>query len=429
MTIRYLAASAAAVGLCALAACGSPAPAAAPRPSVAASTTPGAASTTPGAATPASIMRPQQDATTGFLSGVSCLSAKECTAVGAAPSGALAKSWNGTSWAIEPTPPTPSPGTNGDLSAVSCASATACTAVGSYYHGVTLTLAEGWNGKKWKVEHTPNPTGTTSIDLSGVSCSSATACTAVGTYTAGDRELMLAEGWNGKKWKIEPTPKPKGALGSYLSKVTCSLATACTAVGNYTNSSGASLALAEGWNGKKWAFALPPNPKGTCTGVPKPGCTVDSGFLGVSCTSVKACTAVGWYHPYKPTALYLNSTLAERWNGKNWTFESSPNPSSKGVTANYLQLNAVSCTSAKACTAVGQYVNSNDIRLPVAEGWNGTKWVIEPTPSTSTATEGSYLSSVSCKSPQCTAVGVQNDNTDNKTLAEGWNGKKWAIEP
>ena len=51
MTIRYLAASAAAIGLCALAACGSPAPAAAPRPSVAASTTPGAARATSGAAT------------------------------------------------------------------------------------------------------------------------------------------------------------------------------------------------------------------------------------------------------------------------------------------------------------------------------------------------------------------------------------------
>jgi hypothetical protein len=50
MTLRYLAASAAAIGLCALVACGSPSPAVAPRPSVAASTTPGTASITPSAA-------------------------------------------------------------------------------------------------------------------------------------------------------------------------------------------------------------------------------------------------------------------------------------------------------------------------------------------------------------------------------------------
>jgi hypothetical protein len=42
MTLRYLAVSAATICLCALAACGSPAAGAAPRPSVAASTTPGA---------------------------------------------------------------------------------------------------------------------------------------------------------------------------------------------------------------------------------------------------------------------------------------------------------------------------------------------------------------------------------------------------
>jgi hypothetical protein len=40
----------------------------------------------------------------------------------------------------------------------------------------------------------------------------------------------------------------------------------------------------------------------------------------------------------------------------------------------------VSCTSAKACTAVGQHQNSSEVTLPVAEGWNGTKWAIEPPP-------------------------------------------------
>jgi hypothetical protein len=49
MTLRYLAASAATICLCALAACSS-APGAAPRPSVAASTTPGTASATPASA-------------------------------------------------------------------------------------------------------------------------------------------------------------------------------------------------------------------------------------------------------------------------------------------------------------------------------------------------------------------------------------------
>jgi hypothetical protein len=36
---------------------------------------------------------------------------------------------------------------------------------------------------------------------------------------------------------------------------------------------------------------------------------------------------------------------------------------------------------------------------------------------------------VSCKSPQCTAVGLTEIGTAaEETLAEGWNGKKWVIE-
>jgi hypothetical protein len=386
---------------------------------------------TPAVVSASTIMRTQKSATTryGELEAVTCLSAKECTAVGGDPSGALAEHWNGTKWAMEPAPP--GPGTNHLLSDVSCTSATACTAVGSYVpksrREVALTLAEHWNGKAWTHEPTPNPTGTTVADLVGVSCSSAAACIAVGQVDTPSRPgLMLAEGWNGKKWVIESTPEPRGVVVSGLSSVSCSSATSCVAVGNYSStSSGGSFALVEGWNGKKWAYALPPNPKGTCTGVPKPGCTVDSEFLGVSCTSVKACTAVGQYVPFSVASFPPPRSLVEDWNGKKWTIESSPSP--KGTTK-YIQpppLDAVSCSSAKACTAVGQYVNNNDIYETLAEGWNGKRWVIEPTPAISA---GSGLYGISCKSSQCTAVGIHN-RTRVETLAEGWNGKKWVIEP
>jgi hypothetical protein len=383
----------------------------------------------------AASIAPTQKGTTvrhGELEAVTCLSAKECTAVGGDPRGALAEKWNGKKWVVEPAPP--GPGTNHFLSAVSCTSATACTAVGSYTaksrKEVALTLADRWNGKAWTHEPTPNPAGTTLAELLGVSCSSATACTAVGDYAApGKPELTLAERWNGKKWVIEATPRPKGTVTSGLSSVSCSSATSCVAVGNYDSTKLAGpFALVEGWNGKKWAYALPPNPKGACTAHPppyKPGCTVDSEFLGVSCTSVKACTAVGEYVPFSATSFPPPRTLAEDWNGMNWTIESSPSP--KGRTK-YIQpppLNTVSCTSAKACTAVGRYVNNSGISETLAEGWNGTKWVIEPTPKIST---GSALSGVSCKSSRCTAVGSQH-LTRVETLAEGWNGKKWAIEP
>jgi hypothetical protein len=68
---------------------------------------------------------------------------------------------------------------------VSCTSATACTAVGHYQNGAgtRVTLAERWDGTSWTIQPTPslspNYFYTT---LSGVSCTSATACTAVGAH-------------------------------------------------------------------------------------------------------------------------------------------------------------------------------------------------------------------------------------------------------
>ena len=125
-------------------------------------------------------------------------------------------------------------GAGSRLQGVSCTSATACTAVGSYYNsaGERVTLAERWNGTGWKIQSTPNPTGGQHNSLQGISCTSATACTAVGNYVNSAGKLVtLAERWNGTAWTVQSTPNPSGAGGSYLKGVSCTSATACTAVG------------------------------------------------------------------------------------------------------------------------------------------------------------------------------------------------------
>jgi hypothetical protein len=231
----------------------------------------------------------------------------------------------------------------GNLSGVSCTSATACIAVGDYYNsaGVEVTLAEAWNGKKWEIgEPTPNPNGATGSYLSGVSCASATACSAVGGYyPSAGIDVTLTEAWNGKKWAIEPTANLNGAFSS-LSGVSCTSATACTAVGSYFSYSVSGVVtLVEVWNGRTWATETTP----------------DAGYLnGVSCTSATACTAVG--------------LGAEAWNGKTWETETTP-----GVG----YLNGVSCTSATACTAVGSYASRTGTGLTLAEAWNGKTWTVE----------------------------------------------------
>ena len=75
--------------------------------------------------------------------------------------------------------------------------------------------------------------------LTGVSCTSATVCTAVGNYTTTTtNKVTLAERWNGRTWKVQPTPIPPDAYQqSYLEGISCTAATKCTAVGHYVDGS------------------------------------------------------------------------------------------------------------------------------------------------------------------------------------------------
>jgi hypothetical protein len=219
-------------------------------------------------------------ATHASLSGVSCPAAGVCTAVGGystgTSGGTVAESWNGTAWTIQATP-----SGGGTLSAISCTSSAACTAVGSL--GAS-TLAEAWNGTAWSIQASPNPTGATRSQLQGVSCPSAGACTAVGTYWVSTTSFTMAEAWNGTAWSLETTPNPTGATYSSLQALSCSSASACTAVGF----SGIST-LAEAWNGALWSIQATPSLS--------PGA---SSLSAVSCTGPTFCFAVGQYSKYFP---------------------------------------------------------------------------------------------------------------------------------
>jgi hypothetical protein len=81
-----------------------------------------------------------------------------------------------------------------------------------------------------------------------VSCATVTNCVAVGSSTnSSGASVTLAEQWNGSSWSVQTTPNPSAALDSYLSSVSCAAATSCTAVGQYLNQSGATLNLVENY--------------------------------------------------------------------------------------------------------------------------------------------------------------------------------------
>ncbi len=240
--------------------------------------------------------------------------------------------------------PNPSGAEESILRGVSCSSMAACTAVGYYKNssGTEVTLAERWNGTGWVIQLTSNPSGATASELLGVSCSSSTACVATGrNHNSSGIGVTLAERWNGTEWTLQSTPNPSGATESELRGVSCTSTTTCTAIGRYVNSLGTKVSLAERWNGTEWLVQSTPNPAGAEM----------SELLGVSCSSSTACSAVGYSEIGGPMASIV--TLAERWNGTEWSLQSIPNP-----TGPESQLYGVSCKSPTACVGVGYHYST-----------------------------------------------------------------------
>jgi hypothetical protein len=139
------------------------------------------------------------------LSAVSCPTPRACTAVGATASGqfALAERWDGSAWKVEHVP---GPSRTGytKLTAVSCSSASSCMAVGSYDGGAS-GIAEAWQAGAWRLYRLLSPPQPEPFaPPAGVSCASPAACTEVGTDGG-----TLAEVWDGTRWRITPTPDPR----------------------------------------------------------------------------------------------------------------------------------------------------------------------------------------------------------------------------
>jgi hypothetical protein len=341
--------------------------------------------------------------TYSVLSGVSCQPGS-CYAVGT-DGYTLVEHWDSTKWSIAPLPPA---GSQSQLGHVSCPSATSCYAVGGYFDGsINKTLVEHWDGTIWSIITSPNASGAIYSALNAVSCPSTTSCYAVGYSSDGSTDKTLVERWNGTTWSIVTGPNKSGAIYSALSSVSCPSTTSCYAVGNYFDGSDHKT-LTERFNGTSWSIVTSPNP------------TSGYSFLNsVSCATKTSCFAVG-------RAGSSARTLVERWNGTSWSIATSPSPIGDSF------LNGVSCPSTTRCYAVGPYFDAlTDTNKTLVEQWNGTSWsmVASPTP---TGTTFVSLNGVSCPSTtSCYAVGYSssgpNPSTAGSTLVEHWNGTSWSV--
>jgi hypothetical protein len=252
----------------------------------------------------------------------------------------------------------------------------------------------------WSTQTTPNPPPKTEDSLRGVSCGSATSCIAAGYNHYA--ENSFTESWNGTEWKIVTS------FAGEVNGVSCFGSTFCMAVGT----KGGALHYWKLASGEPTFFeGSPPTPSGSTF----------TTLSGVSCTSESACTAVGHYYSGEAKEF---KTLVERWNGSEWSTQSSPTPP-EGHARNAML--AVSCASSTSCATVGSYETSTGHTVPTAETWNGEAWTLRSVPNPTGATVAT-LEGVSCgSSSACMAVGHSHEEGGkDKSLAESWNGSAWS---
>lgn len=275
-------------------------------------------------------------------------------------------------------------------------------AVGYYFDkgaATTKTLAERWNGKAWKAQPSPNPGGASR--LYAVAATSATDAWAVGNGPGG----AVIEHWNGKTWEVQPTPKlPDGGA---LRGVAATSATNVWAVGT---TGGATLV--EHWNGSGWKVQ-----PSAC-----PLSAHECELSGVAATSVGNAWAAGSYVGGNGESLML----IEHWNGMAWKVQPSPNPSG----ANGGGLTGVAATSATNAWAVGSYAQVGaSAGLTFVEHWNGKAWQVQASPNPGGPGGSEFLGVTATSTKNAWAVGDTDfTNGANKTLIERWNGTAWKVQ-
>ena len=224
----------------------------------------------------------------------------------------LTMHWDGTGWAVIPSP-NKSSLDDSELSSVSAVSSNDVWAVGNYQVAFQYqweTLIEHWNGTAWSIVPSPNPSDSEITYLKGVSAVSATDVWAVGYSQGGAKPLI--EHWDGTAWNIVPAPYPSGSDFNGLYAVAAISANDVWAVGyQNTNDQGKNgQGLIVHWDGTQWSAVNSPI-AGNATIL-----------LGVTANSSKDVTAVG----YIQTSTIQFLPVTEHWNGTKWTVLRTPSP-------------------------------------------------------------------------------------------------------
>ena len=323
------------------------------------------------------------------LTGVSCASAGNCTAIGSYidasghTQGVGLTETNGT-WArgvelIHPAFVNVSADPRISLNGISCAAAGDCSVVGTYLdnnghpEGMLLTQINGvWGTSPARDAEATLPgdaAAEPAVSLTSVSCGAIGECVAVGSYvdSSGHQQgLEISE--SSTAWDTGVAALlPAGAAANpavSLTSVSCASAGDCTAVGSYNDASNHTLGLLLSESSGTWMTGLAPTLPADAAS--SPGVSLTS----VSCPSAGNCDAVG---SYDDTAGDLQGLMVTESSG-SWASGVAPTvPADAGATL-FVQVLSVSCADAGDCAAVGNYLDDSFVAHPLLLSQSGGAW-------------------------------------------------------
>lgn len=147
-----------------------------------------------------------------------------------------------------------------------------------------------------------------------------------------------------------------------------------------------------------------------------------SSLDAVACGDSRFCVAVGSYNTRGDRAV----TLAERWNGSRWLVEPTPTPNGESP-----EVTGIACVSSEWCMAVGGYQNSFGAFVPMSLERRAGSWRLlsPPAPLGPESGAAASLLAVSCSSSSsCVAVGDYRTTKQRQVpLGMTWSGTSWRL--
>lgn len=290
--------------------------------------------------------------------------------------------------------------------------------------GPEMPLVQHWDGTAWNL--TPLPEGNGGFGMRGVSAVSSDDVWAVGSTDLGDegdRPRVLH--WDGSAWEDVPTPDP-GKTYAHLSSISAVATDDVWAVGGWATGRGEAGTLTMHWDGSSWSIVASPDPPPR----PRVGWSYP-GLVAVVALSSDNVWAVGDSENVAPAG--PSNTLIEHWDGTVWSLIPSPDVSgAQGLPFNHLaSVGGAAPDDVWAVGSFGQDLNDDPYTaLPertLAEHWDGSEWSVVSTP----ALEGrNALNGVAAISAtEAWAVGSLWEGASQFPLVEHWDGSEWAIIP